>query len=101
MYVPKIKTNEGLKPITIVPDRFLLEAYLNSNICDEDKEVASWLVSLDDPEYAGALLRSALNGGFDLAVIYPGAGGKVPEGARFICSVPDGALYLVRVPSKS
>lgn len=101
MYVPKIKTPEGLKPITIVPDPLLLEAYLDSNISAEDKEVASWLLYLDDKEYAGRCLRSALNGSFDLKIIYPALGRSVPDDAIFICPVPDGALYLVRVPSKS
>lgn len=101
MYVPKIKTPEGLKPITIVPDNILAEVYYYSNISDEDREIARFVFELDDKEYAANCLRLAFAGLYDFKFIYPGAGGVIPEGARFVCSVPDGGLYLIRVPSKS
>lgn len=101
MYIPKINTPEGLKPITVVPNCFLLGAYLSSNISAEDFEIVRYLEAVEDSEYAGAVLRSVLNGSYNFALVYPGAGGVVPEGAKFVCSVPDGALYLVKAPSKS
>ena len=99
MYVPKINTTEGVKPITWLPNSALLEAYLGSNISAEDKEVGRLLqAGVDDPELAGYILRMALDGLFNLVSVYPGAGMKEPAGARFVCAIPDGSLYLVRVP---
>lgn len=102
MYVPKINTPSGRQPITVVPNKYILEAYMNSDASPEDKELARYLYSLDDAEYAGAVLRCALDGGA-LVVVYPRLNQKAPEGAREVCSVPDGALYLVpaTAPSKS
>ncbi len=94
MYVPQIKTPAGCQPITVVPNASLLEAYMYSDACPEDKELARYLYAVGDLEYAGAVLRCALNGG-SLVVVYPGLGQKEPEGAKFICTVLDGALYLV------
>ena len=100
MYVPKINTPKGPQPITIVPNDMLLELYMNSDACPEDKELARWLYDLGDLEYAGAVLRCALDGG-RLVVVYPGLGQKQPEGGRPLVSVPDGALYLDTAPSMS
>lgn len=100
MYEPKINTPAGLQPITVVPNDKLLEAYMHSDACPEDKELARYLYALDDAEYAGALLRVALRGG-SLVVVYPGSGQKAPEGAREVCTVPDGVLYLVKAPLAS
>lgn len=94
MYVPKINTPSGRQPITVVPNKYILEAYMNSDTSPEDKELARYLYSLDDAEYAGAVLRCALDGGA-LVVVYPRLNQKAPEGAREVCQVPDGALYLV------
>lgn len=100
MYVPKINTPKGPQPITVVPNALLLELYMDSDACPEDKELARWLTFLHDPEYAGAVLRCALDGG-RLVIVYPGLGQKEPEGGRSIVSVIDGALYLVPASSKS
>ena len=100
MYVPKINTPKGPQPITVVPNASLLEAYMHSDACPEDKELARWLYELGDLEYAGAVLRCALDGG-RLVIVYPGLGQKQPEGGRPLVSVPDGALYLVTSPSRS
>lgn len=100
MYVPKINTPSGPQPITVVPNASLLEAYMYSDACAEDKELARWLYDLGDLEYAGAVLRCALDGG-RLVIVYPGLGQKEPEGGRPLISVPDGALYLVTAPSMS
>lgn len=102
MYVPKINTPAGRQPLTVVPNNLLLEAYLNSDASPEEKELARYLSGLDDVEYAGAVLRCALDGGA-LVVVYPRLNQKAPEGAREVCSVPDGFLYLVpaTAPSKS
>lgn len=94
MYVPKIKTPAGMQPITDVSNKYLVAAYMNSDASPEDKELARYLVALADEEYAGAILRCALGGG-SLVVVYPRLGQKAPEGAREVCAVPDGALYLV------
>lgn len=94
MYVPKITTPSGRLPITVVPNKYILEAYMNSDASPEDKELARYLYSLDDAEYAGAVLRCALDGGA-LVVVYPRLNQKAPDGAREVCQVPDGALYLV------
>ena len=101
MYVPKINTPKGPQPITVVPNRFLLGAYVASNICAEDLEMVRFLEALDDVEYAGAVLRMALNGSHKFTLVYPGAGGVAPEGGIFVCSVPDGALYLVKASPTS
>ena len=100
MYVPKIKTLEGPQPITMLPNDMLLRVYMNSDASPEDTELARGLYDLGDLEYAGAVLRCALDGG-RLVIVYPGLGQKEPEGGRPIVSVPDGALYLVTAPSAS
>lgn len=84
-----------MQPITVVSNKYLVAAYMNSDASPEDKELARYLVALDDEEYTGALLRLALREGSRLEVYYPGLGQKAPEGAREVCVVPDGALYLV------
>lgn len=94
MYVPKIQTNKGLQPITVLPNNMLLEVYMNSSACAEDKDLARYLSALDDAEYAGALLRCCFSGA-RLVVVYPALNQAPPEGARFITSVEDGGLYLV------
>ena len=94
MYVPKIKTPAGMRPITVVSNKYLLAAYMNSDASPEDKELARYLAALDDEEYAGAVLRCALDGGA-LVVVYPRLNQKAPEGAREVCAVSDGALFLV------
>ncbi len=100
MYVPKINTPGGPQPITIVPNSLLLELYMDSDACAEDKELARYLYALGDLEYAGAVLRCALDGG-RLVPVYPGRGEKEPEGGRSIVEIEDGALYLVTASSKS
>lgn len=100
MYVPKINTTEGKKPVTVLPNELLLEGYLYSDAPTEDKEVARYLFTLDDKEYAGAVLRRALNGG-ELVVVYPGLNQQPPKGAELVCSVADGALYYVKAPLAS
>lgn len=97
MYVPKIETNKGLQPITVLPNNILLEAYMKSNACAEDKELAHYLYFLYDAEYAGAVLRCCFSGA-RLVEVYPGDPGfnqTPPEGARFITSIEDGALYMI------
>lgn len=100
MYVPKINTSKGRQPITVLPDKMLLEAYLNSDASPEEKELARYLVALDDAELSGRFLRMCFNGG-RLVAVYPGDGEKAPASAHEVCTIPDGVLYLATAPSKS
>jgi hypothetical protein len=95
MYIPKINTTTGRAPITVLPDALLLEAYLNSDACAEDKELARWLLDLEK-EKAGQVLRSALGEGGALVPVYEGLSQKAPKGGAFVCAIPDGALYVVK-----
>lgn len=54
MSVPKINTPAGRQPITVVPNASLLEAYMYSDACPEDKELARCLYFLGDLDMPGS-----------------------------------------------
>ncbi len=97
MYVPKINTTKGRQPVTILPDAYLLEGFLYSDAPAEDKEVVKMLMEGADEVTGAFALRSALEGG-ELVLVYPRLNQKAPKGAELLCSVADGALYLVKAP---
>ena len=96
MNVPKIKTTEGKEPVTAVPNKLLLEAYLEAATNMEEKELVK-LLRYAEPskEKAATILRKCLKGSANLVAVYPGNEQTPPKGATLVGSIPDGGLYLV------
>lgn len=96
MNIPKIQTAEGKKPVTVVPDKLLLEAYLEAIENAEEKELVE-LLRYAEPsqEKAASILRQCLTTGRKLVAVYPGLGEKAPQNATRIGCIIDGGLYLV------
>lgn len=96
MNIPKIQTMEGKKSVTVVPDKLLLEAYLEAAENIEEKELVE-LLRYAEPsqEKAASILRQCLTAGRKLVAVYPGNEETPPEKAAFIGSIPDGVLYLI------
>ena len=96
MNVPKIKTTEGKEPVTIVPNKLLVEAYLNAATNKEEKELVE-LLRYAEPsnEKAATILRKCLKGSATLVAVYPGNEQTPPKGATLVGSIPDGGLYFV------
>lgn len=95
MNIPKIKTPEGFKPITILPDVNIVTAFFDSSAPSEDKEIVRFLDHLHNPVAAGSVLRYVLENGRDLVPVYPGLGQTIPKGAQEICSIIDGVLIMI------
>lgn len=98
MKVPQIRTTDGLKSITILPDEMLVEWFLydTTNAAPEDVDLVQLLNCAEpDAKKNGAILRQCLEGKARLLPIYPGIGEKEPNGAKFVGSIIDGGLYLV------
>ncbi len=62
MKIPNIRTTEGAKPVTILPDKLLVEGFLTMSInaAPEDKDLV-WLLQYAEPnpEKNGEILRAA------------------------------------------
>jgi hypothetical protein len=98
MKVPQIRTTDGLKSITILPDEMLVEWFLydTTNAAPEDVDLVQLLNCAEpDAKKNGAILRQCLEGKARLLPVYPGIGEKEPNGAKFVGSIIDGGLYLV------
>lgn len=98
MKVPKIKTEKGPQPITIVPNKDLVSVFLS---CCGDAPEAEYVRLLQyaepDSDAAGKILRKALTAGREFFAYYPGLeGSKEPADTALFCgSIPDGSLYLL------
>lgn len=72
--------------------------YLTSdeNPDKELSEMASLLLgSNPDMEESLKVLEDVVSQGKKLVAIYPGLGEKPTKGMELICSIPDGALYVI------
>ncbi len=98
MKIPNIRTTEGAKPVTILPDKLLVEGFLTMSInaAPEDKDLV-WLLQYAEPnpEKNGEILRRCLEGKARLIPVYPGNGEQKPNGAKSVGSIMDGGLYLL------
>lgn len=96
MNVPKIRTTEGLKPLTILPDKALVEGFLYSDAPADDIDLVRLLEYAEpDAKKNGAILRQCLEGKARLLPVYPGNNEAPPNKATLIGDILDGALYLV------
>lgn len=96
MKTPKIQTDKGKQPVTVVPDEHLVEAFLDCCNVSEDEELVR-LLCYAEPSYkkAATILRQCLTEGLRLVPVYPGLGNTPPEKSTYIGEIPDGGLYLV------
>lgn len=97
MKIPNINTTKGVKPVTVLPDKLLVEGFLMSNNATlEDIDLVRLLEYAEpDPEKNGEILRRCLEGKARLLPVYPGLDEKEPTGAKSVGSIIDGGLYLV------
>ena len=98
MNIPKIRTTKGTKPVTILPNKLLVEGFLTMavNAKLEDVDLVRLLEYAEpNPEKNGEILRLCLEGKARLIPVYRGLDEKEPKGAKPIGSIMDGFLYLV------
>ncbi len=96
MKIPNIPTTKGVKPVTVLPDKLLVEGFLSSNAAPEDIDLVRLLQYAEpNPEKNGEILRRCLEGKARLIPVYPGIGEKEPNGAKSVGSIIDGILYVV------
>ncbi len=95
MKVPKIDTNEGKKPLTALPDEELVTGFIYFSEDQEEIDLVLLLRHATTEKEAAKYLRACLENGRNLVPVYPGEGDKVPKGAEYIGSIPDGVLYIV------
>lgn len=97
MKIPNINTTKGVKPVTVLPDDMLVEAYIFAAPSFEDVELVRLLQYAEpDAKKAGAILRRCLEGNARLLPYYPGISNKKePDGAKVVGSISDGVLFIV------
>lgn len=98
MKIPNINTTKGVKPVTVLPDKLLVEGFLTMSInaAPEDVDLVRLLEYAEpNPEKNGEILRRCLEGKAQLLSIYPGIGEKEPNGAKSVGSIMDGGLYII------
>lgn len=96
MKIPKVKTTNGWKLLTVLPNEALVTGYLSAAADAEESDLVQ-LLQIAEPvqKKAGAFLRQCMTKGAKLVTVYPANGDKAPKGAQLIGSIPDGALYIV------
>lgn len=100
MKMPYITTNEGLKPVTSLPDDELVQGYLSacSGAAGSDLvQLLCYAINNGGAKKAGAVLRCCLEGVGRLVAIYPGLGQTPPAGSECVGGLIDGGLYFVPV----
>lgn len=102
MKVPNIPTtNGGYVPVTNAPDSSLVGLYLeatkNKDYYHGEREMVSLLNSTPDCSSlkAAKILRMCLEKGHSLVAVYPDGEEIPPKGAKYICDILDGSLYLI------
>lgn len=96
METPKIQTDKGKQPVTVVPNEYLVEAFLDCCNVPEDEELVRLLCYAEPSNRkAATILRQCLSEGRRLVPVYPGIGDTPPKDASYIGDISDGVLYLV------
>lgn len=97
MKVPNVQTNKGVKPLTALPNKALIDGFIYNSDNSEDVDLVR-LMSISSevsPRKAASILRKCLTKGRNLVAVHPALNETPPKNAEYVCGIMEGAIYLV------
>ena len=97
MKVPNVQTNEGVKPLTALPNKALIDGFIYNSTNSEEVDLVR-MMSLSpelSPKQAASFLRECLTKGRNLVAVYPSQGDVPPKNAVSVCAILEGSIYML------